>query len=427
MKSIQTREISDTSIAIPGSKSISHRMLICASMASGTSTVKNLLNSDDIQYTMSALSNMGAVVTEKDRNFQEGDTIEVTGFSGCPKKFDKDIYLGNSGTSMRLITGIAALGTEPYVLTGDDRMQERPMGDLLKALRMAGVEADSRHGNGAPPVVIKGGSAVGGEISLDCSQSSQYLSAMLMMGAVLPKGLRINLPGKAVSAPYVDLTMDIMKQFGVNAGRISDTLYEVPGNQIYRAGHYVVEPDLSNASYFWAAGAVSKSMVTVKDVNQNSLQGDKRLLDIFRHMGCTVDSNSQGIGVCGGDLNGVEVDMSDIPDVVPTLAIVASFAKGTTKVVNIEHLREKECDRITAVVSQLRKMGVEASEGQDWLSVTGCKNHKGAVIETFNDHRIAMAFSIAGLKVQGIEIENEGCVAKSFPNYWDKFDSLGEV
>ncbi len=365
---------------------------------------------------------------------QEGGTIEVTGFGGHPKPFAREIYLGNSGTSMRLIAGIAGLGTdgtEPYVLTGDDRMQERPMGDLLEALKMAGVEADSLHGNGTPPVVIKGGRAIGGDIFLDCSQSSQYLSAMLMMGAVLLGGLRINLPGKAVSAPYVDLTMDIMKQFGVKAERLSNTLYEVSGNQIYQAGNYVVEPDLSNASYFWAAGAVSGSMITVTDINkrslQNSLQGDKRLLDIFRQMGCTVDYTSWGTGVCGADLNGVEVDMSDIPDVVPTLAVVASFAKGTTKVVNIEHLREKECDRISAVVSQLRKMGVEASEGRDWLSVTGCENHRSAVIETFNDHRIAMAFSIAGLRVQGIEIENEGCVAKSFPGYWKKFDSLGGI
>ncbi|SLM27475.1 3-phosphoshikimate 1-carboxyvinyltransferase [Desulfamplus magnetovallimortis] len=484
MKSIKKRNLSPCTVTIPGSKSISHRMLICSSMASGVSIVKNILNSDDIQLTISALARMGAVITKKGntatsaiKSLVEGDCVEVKGFGGHPtsciehsdacsshsdssneyaenysndSRFplgknkadvgdDNEIYLGNSGTSMRLIAGIAGLGKEAFVLTGDERMQQRPMGDLLDALQMAGVSAESRRGDGTPPVIIRGGDAEGGDIILDCSQSSQYLSAMLMMGAALPKGLNIMLPGKAVSAPYVDLTIDIMKQFGVHAERISETSYKVSGNQKYEAGYYVVEPDLSNASYFWAAGAVSGSMVTVTDINRDSLQGDKRLLDIFQQMGCLIKSTPQGIGVCGPSsdsssaisskerrLSCVEVDMSDIPDVVPTLAVVASFASGTTKVVNIAHLREKECDRISAVVSQLRKMGVDASEGDDWLSVTGCNNHNGAIIETFNDHRIAMAFSIAGLRVQGIEIENEGCVAKSFPNYWDKFDSLGE-
>ena len=430
MKSIKKKKISSATISIPGSKSISHRMLICASLAFGNSTVKNLLNSEDIQHTMKALSCMGAKMSKQALDLQEGEVIEVEGVGGRPKAFSDAIYLGNSGTSMRLLAGIAGLGSSPYTLTGDKRMQERPMGDLLDALRMAGIQARSKQGNGAPPVIISGNdNAQGGEISLDCSQSSQYLSAMLMMGAALPKGVSITLPGKAVSAPYVDLTLDIMTQFGVTAERVTDTFYRVPGNQTYRAGHYVVEPDLSNASYFWAAGAIAGEMVTVADVNPNSLQGDKRLLEIFEQMGCRVERSDKGIGVCGAEsgrqLKGVVVDMSDIPDVVPTLAVVASFAKGTTKVVNIAHLREKECDRISAVVSQLKKMGVDASEGEDWLSVNGGENHKGAVIETFNDHRIAMAFSIAGLLVDGIEIENEGCVAKSFPVYWNKFESLG--
>ncbi|MBF0468233.1 MAG: 3-phosphoshikimate 1-carboxyvinyltransferase [Desulfamplus sp.] len=515
MKSIKTKITSGKSITIPGSKSVSHRMLICASMADGTSLIRNILKSDDINHTMSALSRMGADIQEQrnesinDESLNKGDhlneddsiqdgTIRVTGFSGRPKPCDDEIYLGNSGTSMRLLAGTAALGTTPYILTGDHRMQERPMGDLLNALIMAGADATSKSGNGTPPVIIKGGNlkhdnTIGGTITLDCSQSSQYLSAMLMMGAVLPEGLLVHLPGPTVSAPYVDLTIDIMRKFGVNAERMDDRTYRVAGKQTYRAGNFAVEPDLSNASYFWAAGAVTGHMVTVTDINKDSLQGDKRLLEIFRQMGCQIEYGANSIGVRGFPaltavngstdsghaqqsyakgsisshdnclsshgkcLNAVEVDMSDIPDVVPTLAVVAAFAKGTTKIVNIEHLREKECDRISVVVSQLRKIGVDASEGKDWLSVTGLytdcndttgshcvkgfadnkhlhdKQHNGsggriyhgAFIETFNDHRMAMAFSIAGLRVDGIEIENEGCVAKSFPNYWEKFDSLG--
>jgi len=465
MKSIATKITSDRYITIPGSKSVSHRMVICASMGHGTSVIRNILQSDDIHYTISALSKMGALIEdEKDgqidgctTGYNIGDhynSIRVTGFGGKPHPYDQEIYLGNSGTSMRLLAGTAALGTTLYILTGDHRMQERPMGDLLNALNMAGAEAISKSGNGTPPVIIKGGNVkhgntIGGTICLDCSQSSQYLSAMLMMGALLPEGLMIHLPGPAVSAPYVDLTIDVMKKFGVHAERLDDKTYRVPGDQIYRANNFTVEPDISNASYFWAAGAITGHMVTVTDINQDSLQGDRRLLDIFRQMGCEIQYGINGIGVrgnqAGSPLKGVEVDMSDIPDVVPTLAVVAAFARGTTKIVNIEHLREKECDRISAVVSQLRKIGVEASEGRDWLSVTGCcfndhdgtgssclhllsesstSSYHGALIETFNDHRIAMAFSISGLKVDGIEIENEGCVAKSFPTYWEKFDSL---
>lgn len=432
MKAIQNRNIVPATISIPGSKSLSHRMLICASLANGKSTLKNLLNSEDIEHTMMALCAMGAKISKPVSQIKEGEVIEVNGFGGMPTPHDEPIFLGNSGTSMRLLAGIAALGRSSYTLTGDERMQERPMGDLLEALKMAGVAADTRDGDGTPPITITGNEkAQGGEITLDCSQSSQYLSAMLMMGPFLPRGLTIHLPGKAVSAPYVDLTMDVMKQFGVHAERISDTVYHVAGSQVYRAGRYVIEPDLSNASYFWAAGAVTGKRITVADVNQKSLQGDKRLLDIFEQMGCRVEHFDHGIGVCsdggGASLAAVEVDMSDIPDVVPTLAVVASFAKGTTKVVNIAHLREKECDRISAVVSQLKKMNVEADQGEDWLSVTGGDGHKGAVVETFNDHRIAMAFSIAGLMVEGVQIENEGCVSKSFPTFWDKFDALRGV
>ncbi|MBF0211696.1 MAG: 3-phosphoshikimate 1-carboxyvinyltransferase, partial [Desulfamplus sp.] len=438
MKSIKTKITSDRSITIPGSKSISHRMLICAAMADGTSIIRNILQSEDIHHTISALSKMGAVIEEITLNESEDKAICVTGFNGELKPYDQEIYLGNSGTSMRLLAGVAALGKSPYTLTGDKRMQERPMGDLLDALNMAGAEAISKKGDGTPPVVIKGGNTknlntIGGNISLDCSQSSQYLSAMLMMGALLPDGLFINLPGPTVSAPYVDLTIDVMKKFGVTAKRIDDKSYKVHGAQHYRAGDFSVEPDISNASYFWAAGAVTGKKITVTDINQNSLQGDRRLLDILEQMGCNIEYYQNGIGVCGNRfelglaLNGVEVDMSDIPDVVPTLAVVAAFAKGRTKIVNIAHLREKECDRISAVVSGLRKIGIEASEGEDWLAVTGSRATNqplnGARIETFNDHRIAMAFSIAGLVVDGIEIENEGCVAKSFPNYWEKFES----
>ncbi len=423
MKLIKTRDIKDFSIKIPGSKSISHRAMICACLANGRSLIKNILKSDDIFYTIAGLEKMGAVIKETENN-----SFEVYGFNGKPKLCEKEIYLGNSGTSMRLLAGVASLGESTYILTGDKRMCQRPMGGLISALRMAGIDADSIRGNNCPPVSINGKGKRGGKIILDCSRTSQYLSSVLIMGALLDHGLDIELPALPVSSPYIDLTMDIMKEFSVKADKINELNYHVSGHQVYQAKEFIVEPDLSNASYFWAAGAVTGKKIKVENIHKDSLQGDLRFLDILEQMGCTIGYHADGISVAGrnsseGNLRGVDVDMSDIPDVVPTLAVVASFAEGETIIRNIAHLREKECDRIDAVVSQLLKMGIKAKQGKDFLSVTG-GIPSGGIIETFNDHRIAMAFSIAGLKVPGIIIENEGCVGKSFPTFWEVFDAL---
>ncbi len=415
VKKIEKRE---NRVSIPGSKSISHRTMICASLAEGRSRVENLLESEDINLTVSALAKMGSDIQKR-----EDGAFEVTGFNGSPHPFEDPIYLGNSGTSMRLLTGIAALGNTPYILTGDKRMQERPMGDILNALEMAGISAEAEHGNDCPPVRIEGDTKKGGSVLLDCSRSSQYLSSLLMMGAVLEKGMVITLPSPAVSEPYVNLTMDIMKKFGVHSEKKSDLEYHVPGRQQYSPGEFTIEPDISNASYFWAAGAVTKKMIRVANITDQSLQGDLKLLDIFKQMGCTIEFDQRGAGVKGGDLKAVDVDMSDIPDVAPTLAVTAAFADGKTVIRNIGHLREKECDRIDAVVSQLNKMGITAEQGDTWMSVQG-GTPAGALIETFNDHRMAMAFSVAGLKVSGVKIENPGCVAKSFPSFWEVFDKL---
>lgn len=418
MKQIKTRNIQPCSVTVPGSKSLSHRMVICAALANGQSVVDNLLKSEDIELTMETLCRMGASINETGNN-----SVTITGFNGSPEPFSDPIYLGNSGTSMRLLAGIAALGDSAYTLTGDERMTQRPMDALLACLRMIDIDAVSVHGNGCPPVSIKGGNRRGGLVTLDCSTSSQYLSAMLMMGAVLNNGLHITLSGPPVSAPYIDLTLDIMKRFQVTAQRLTETQFRVPGGQEYVPGHFVVEPDLSNASYFWAAGAILGSPVKVTGVTRNSLQGDLAFVDILGLMGCEVTMDQEGITVSGRKLTAVEVDMGRCPDVVPTLAVVAAFANGTTRITNIAHLREKECDRIEAVVSQLRKMGITADQGDDWLSVTGGVPH-GATIETFNDHRIAMAFGVAGLKVENVSIENESCVGKSFPTFWEVFETL---
>ncbi|OGR12073.1 MAG: 3-phosphoshikimate 1-carboxyvinyltransferase [Desulfobacula sp. GWF2_41_7] len=418
MKKIIPKQIRDQKVVIPGSKSISHRMLICASLCPGITMIENLLQSEDITWTMNALSCFGAYIEKiKDGNFQ------ITGFEGAPKPCQKEIYLGNSGTSMRLLTGIAALGNTEYILTGDKRMCERPMIELLNALTLLGILAKSESQKGTPPVHICGGKRQGGGVTIDCSKSSQYLSSLLMIGPFMTDGLEISLDGPAVSSPYIDLTLDIMKKFGVEACRIHSTLYKVPGQQAYCPGQFFVEPDLSNTGYFWAIGAITGKMISVKNISKNSLQGDLKQVKILEQMGCTINIGENEIGVRGSELIGIDVDMSDTPDAVPAIAVVASFAKGRTRINNIKHLREKECDRIDAISSQLMKMGITVRQGDDFLEITGGRPI-GAQIETFNDHRIAMAFSIPGLMIPGVEIENETCVAKSFPNYWEIFETL---
>lgn len=407
-------------------------MMICAALSNGSSKIRNLLQSQDLSLTAKALTDMGADIIQLEPNL-----VCVQGFNGRPTPHETPIFLGNSGTSMRLLAGIAGLGQTVYTLTGDERMCERPMVELLDALNGIKVKAWSKNPDGTPPVWIKGGSRLGGHTQIDCSKSSQYLSSLLMMGALMEQGLTITLPTPPVSVPYIDLTIDVMNQFNVTAHRISDQEYKIPGNQKYESGEYVVEPDLSNAGYFWAAGAITGSEIGVDNILKTSLQGDLKQIFILEKMGCSLNIGKNSVAVKGKPngthlkgtslkgtyLRGIDVDMSDTPDAVPAIAVVAAFAKGTTRIANIGHLRVKECDRIEAVSSQLIKMGITVTQGNDWLEIVG-GTPKGAFIETFNDHRIAMAFSVAGLLVEGMVIENPTCVEKSFPGFWDIFEAL---
>jgi 3-phosphoshikimate 1-carboxyvinyltransferase len=418
MKQLYLKQIFPRTVTVPGSKSISHRMLICAALSKDTCRIHNLLDSRDIRLTAHALSCMGAKICKI-----ASDTVDITGFFGYPSPCDDPIFLDNSGTSMRLMAGIAGLGTTPYTFTGNARMCTRPMKELLDALNRIGIDACSDTPQGFPPVTIQGKSRQGGETLLDCSKSSQYLSSLLLIGPFMENGLIIKLTGPPVSSPYIDVTLDVMKQFGVTASCTTPTTYVVPGNQSYMAGTCVVEPDMSNAGYFWAAGAITGQKIGVANISSRSLQGDFKQIHILERMGCSLFFEDNSVAVKGGFLTAVDVDMSDTPDAVPAIAVVAAFAKGTTKITNIGHLREKECDRIHAVASQLGKMGIQVSRGEDWLEITG-GSPTGAFINTFNDHRIAMAFAVAGLVVPGMQIENEACVAKSFPGFWDLFDAL---
>jgi len=417
MIEIKPHKIASCQIMMPGSKSYTHRMLIAAALAKGTSTLKSALISEDTQFTIDALRRMGIQIEVNSA------AVRVYGKDGRLESYEDPIYLGNSGTSMRLLTAMASLGKGTYTLTGTARMQMRPIKDLLEALQQMGVRARSLNDNGCPPVEVVGKTISADKVSINCKKSSQYLSALLLLAPCTQNGLEIDVTGGPVSRPYVALTIELLKTFGIRFEREGYRKFKVPGSQLYRAGKYVVEADCSQAAYFWSAAAISGAQIKVTGISANSAQGDVRFVDLLQQMGCRVSRESDGIAVAGGPLRAIEADLVDMPDQVPTLAVVAAFARGTTIIKNVAHLKSKESDRLTATVSELNKMGIEAACTDNAMMVRGGRP-KGSIIDTYNDHRIAMSFAIAGLKVPGVRICNEDCVVKSFPAFWRVFEEL---
>ena len=417
MIAIETRPVRNCTVRVPGSKSYTHRVLIAAAMSPGNCTLVNALRSEDTAFTLGALRQMGADIVER------GDTIEMVGCAGRFRPTADPIYLGNSGTSMRLLMSTACLGKGGYLLTGTPRMQERPVQPLVDALRQLGVRAECINGTGCPPVRIHGGDVLGGEAAIDCSVSSQFLSSLLLAAPCFKRGTDIRVIGTAVSRPYIDMTIEILARFNVQVEREGYDRFTVAGGQTFNPGRYSIEPDASNASYFWAIGAISGRRVTVADIHKASLQGDLGIVALLEQMGCRITHSEEGLGVQGGELRGIETDMGNMPDMVPTLAVVAAFARGTTVIRNVAHLKAKECDRLAAVMTELGRMGIEThSDGRD-LTIFGGNPH-GAEIETYDDHRIAMSFAVAGLGAEGTVIRNERCVDKSFPEFWKVFEQV---
>ncbi|HDI60922.1 MAG TPA: 3-phosphoshikimate 1-carboxyvinyltransferase [Desulfobacteraceae bacterium] len=417
MKIIRPLRITDRTVSVPGSKSYTHRALIAAALSHGPCRVTGMLDSEDTRLTLAALEQMG-VSTRPD-----GPDLIIDGCGGRFDPVSAPIELGNSGTSMRLLAAVAALGQGRYVLQGSARMAQRPMGDLLVALNQIGVPARSLASNGCPPVEIVGRNAIGGPVRIDCHLSSQFLSGLLLIAPCCRETVDIEVARGPVSRPYVDLTCAIMERCGIHLTRDGYTRFTIPGGQRYRATEIPVEADCSQASYFWAAAAITGGRVKVRGIGRDSLQGDLGLLRVLERMGCRVGFESDGVAVKGGPLSAVEIDMADMPDVVPTLAVVAAFAAGTTTITGVAHLREKESDRLAAVAAELSRMGIRADTGDDWLRIWGGRP-VGAVIETYNDHRMAMSFAVAGLKTEGVVIRQPEVVAKSFPDFWLVFNRL---
>ncbi len=409
----------DAVVGIPGSKSYTHRALMVAALAEGESVLRNPLRSEDTDYTAAALEKFGVPI------LAEEDCFRVRGTGGRLKRGAETIFVGNSGTSMRFVIACAALRNGRTLLDGTARMRKRPVAPLLEGLQALGAAAYSQQGNGCPPVVVESRGLRGGTAGVDGRESSQYLSALLMISPLAEKDVRLEIKGGLASRPYVDITREVMSSFGVTVQLQGEQSFYVPGGQRYSGRTYGIEGDASNASYFLAAAAVTRGRVRVENFRPSSVQGDAGILGILEKIGCHVGRGQDWAEVWGKTLRGIEIDMNSMPDLVPTLAVIAAFARGETTLTRIGHLRLKESDRIHSLATELARMGIEVQEGDDWLKVRGGGAH-AAEIQTYNDHRMAMAFAVAGLAVPGIRILGEDCVKKSFPAFWEKFQTLYE-
>ena len=325
-----------------------------------------------------------------------------------------DLDVKNSGTTMRFLTAILALGTGRYRLDGVKRMRERPIQDLLDALRQAGVQATSETKNGCPPVIVDAEGLRGGELTVRGDVSSQFLSGLLMAAPFADDNVTIHVEGPLVSIPYVAMTLAMLRQFGLIAEHEEYRVFRIPGRQEGGIEEYAIEPDASAASYFLAAAAITGGTITVPGLGRSSLQGDVAFADVLGRMGCTVTWDDHGITVAGGPLRGIDVDMNAISDTVMTLAAVACFAEGPTTIRNVAHIRHKETDRLAALATELRRVGAEVDETADGLAIQPRPLH-GATIATYDDHRMAMSLALVGLRIPGIVIDDPGCVAKTYP------------
>ncbi|MCX6767338.1 MAG: 3-phosphoshikimate 1-carboxyvinyltransferase [Candidatus Micrarchaeota archaeon] len=406
----------------PPSKSYTHRAIILAALAKGKSVIDKALVSDDTLYTAEACMALGAKIERK------GSTFIVNGTGGELGARAKKVFIGNSGTTIRLMSSVAALAGGAVVFDGTAEMRKRPIRDLLDALGQLGVEAVSLNEDGCPPISISGNGLRGGNVSISGETSSQFLSSLLIACPYAEKPTRIRVTGGLKSKPYVDVTLDMMKTFGLAAKNNKYEEFLVPTGT-YSARRYAVEGDYSSASYFFAGAAVSGSRVAVKGLNKKSVQGDKAFLDILKKTGCGVKWSADTVSVTGPrELKAVTVNMGDYPDLVPTLAATAAFARGTTQITNVGHLRFKETDRLAAPAAELRKAGVRVEIGKESMDVHGLFPYKpnGAAFETYKDHRMVMSLATLALAAEGKStIHGAEHVSKSFPDFFQRMRKLG--
>ncbi|WP_457913763.1 3-phosphoshikimate 1-carboxyvinyltransferase [Candidatus Gillettellia adelgis] len=411
-------------VNLPGSKSISNRALILAAMAKGNTRLYNLLDSDDVRYMLNALRDLG--INYKLSN--DRSTCQVYGISG-PLVSTKpiELFLGNAGTAMRSLAAALCLHCKNILLTGEPRMKERPIGHLVDALRQGGAKIDYLEQSNYPPICLHGG-FLGGDISVDGSISSQFLTALLMTAPMAKKDTRIYVKGELVSKPYIDITINLMHNFGVEVSHENYQTFFVEGRQIYLSpGEYLVEGDASSGSYFLAAAAIKGGTVRVTGIGRSSVQGDTQFANILKIMGAHITWGDNFVECSHGALHGIDMDMNAMPDAAMTAAIIALFTKEPTTLRNIYNWRVKETDRLIAMATELRKVGADVYEGQDSICVIPPNKLKRATINTYKDHRIAMCFSLVALSDTPVTILDPICTKKTFPDYFEQFASISQL
>lgn len=448
------------SVRVPGSKSITNRALVLAALTASRefyTVLKGALQSEDTEVMVDGLRQLGFhILTDWDqaeirvRKLRQDRGTLTNFFAGLvPSDLadmmgpiipaeSADLFVANSGTSMRFLTAMVALGHGRYRLDGVPRMRERPIEDLLDALRQLGVHAISEHGNGCPPVVIESSGLRGGSVRVKADTSSQFLSGLLMAASRAQGKITIDVDGPLVSAPYVTMTLEMMREFYVGCSEDPPGHFVIDTNNPTHTSStdYIIEPDASAASYFFAAAAITGGSVTVLGLPSTlapfepkapfcsrRLQGDVRFVEVLEEMGCRTEHKATEITVHGGPLHGIDVDMNDISDTVMTLGAVACFAEGPTTIRNVAHIRHKETDRLAALATELRRIGAGVVERDDGLTITPGPLH-GATIATYNDHRMAMSLALVGLKIPGIVIDEPACVAKTYPRFFEDLERL---
>jgi 3-phosphoshikimate 1-carboxyvinyltransferase len=412
----------DATVTPPGSKSITNRALLLAAMASGSSTIEGALFSDDTRQMVGALAQLGFQVTAEETRGR----IAIVGTGGTIPAGGANLSVGGAGTAMRFLAAFATLGHGRFRIDGNQRMRERPMGELLDTLSKLGAHAFSERGNRCPPVIIERGPErfVGGSAAIDASASSQFVSALLMPAPLWRDGLRLRVSGET-ARPFIDMTLRLMETRGAVSSVAGDTIV-VPGGQSYRAGSFAVEPDASAASYFAAAAALVGGSVRIRGLGADSVQGDVAFMRVLEKMGVQVRFDRDEIAVTGrGGLKGVDVAMNAMPDMVPTLAALAPLASSPTRIRAVGFIRHHESDRLRALATELTRIGATVREFDDGLEIEPAAAPRPAAIETYDDHRIAMAFAVIGLRLAGLKIRNPGCVAKTYPNFFDDLARLG--
>ena len=411
-------------VRLPGSKSISNRILLLSALASGTTLVKGLLDSDDTRVMLDALHRLGVNWQRMDGT----DDYRVEGVGGpFPVKY-ASLFLGNAGTAFRSLTAACAFAQGDYTLSGVPRMHERPIGDLVEALRQAGANIDYTENDGFPPLHILPPEPNGAEIAVKGNVSSQFLTGLLLAAPLLGRAVSIRVEGELISKPYVEITLNLMKRYGIQVTREGWERFTVPAATYASPGEILVEGDASSASYFLAAGAIGHGPVRVQGVGRNSIQGDVRFAEALARMGAEVGFGLDWIECrlgCADKLHALDLDCNHIPDAAMTLAVLALFADGTTTLSNIASWRVKETDRVAAMATELRKLGAAVEEGADFIRVTPpAKLTPDAAIDTYDDHRMAMCFSLVALGGVPVRINDPKCVAKTFPDYFERFGAI---